>query len=228
MRFRSGLIIAIIIAITGYSCKQRGDKYIDEGEIHYTIEYMGNLGIMPKEYMPRNLVVSFKDDKILFEISAPFGNSGIFNLSNPEDEIFDTYISLLTLRYFYAAKPGELHPGFEAMKGMEIHKTSRASVICGFNCKNAEITFPADRDKVYNIWYTDEIDVKNPNVSTPFNEIDGVLMSFFFFLGPAEMHFDAETVYKKEIPDKTFQRRDKYVQVSREEISNFISKMISL
>ena len=45
-----------------------------------------------------------------------------------------------------------------------------------------------------------------------FSEIDGVLMSFFFFMGPAEMHFNAETVYKKEIPDKTFERRDKYLQ----------------
>ena len=37
-------------------------------------------------------------------------------------------------------------------------------------------------------------------------------MSFFFFLGSAELHFDAETVYKKEIPDETFERKDKFVQ----------------
>ncbi len=228
VRFRSGLIIALIFAITGFSCKQRGSRYIDQGEIHYTIEYMGNIGMVPKEYMPRNLIVSFKDNKILFDISAPFGNIGIYNLSNPKKEIFDTYISLLTLKYYYASKPGEINPGFESMKDLEIKKTSRSSVICGFNCKNAEVIFPGDRNKVYNIWYTNEINVKNPNVSTPFHEIDGVLMSFFFFMGTAEMRFNAETVYKKEIPDKTFERRDKYVRVSREEINSFINKMGSL
>ena len=54
--------------------------------------------------------------------------------------------------------------------------------------------------------------------ATPFNEIDGVLMSFFFLIGHSELHFNAETVYKKDIPDQTFERRDKFVRVSREDI----------
>jgi hypothetical protein len=53
-------------------------------------------------------------------------------------------------------------------------------------------------------------------------------MSFFFFLGPAELHFNAETVYKKEIPDLAFERREKFMQVSREKINKFINQMISL
>jgi hypothetical protein len=84
------------------------------------------------------------------------------------------------------------------------------------------------RNKVFEIWYTNEISVKNPNTATPYSQIDGVLMSFFFFLGSAELHFDAETVYKKEIPDETFERRNKFMRVSRAEINNFINKMINL
>ena len=38
---------------------------------------------------------------------SPFGNSGILNLSNPEKGIYDTYFSLFTIKYYYAAKPGE-------------------------------------------------------------------------------------------------------------------------
>lgn len=228
VRFRSGLIIAVIIAITGFSCKEKGKIHIDEGEIHYSIEYMDNSTIIPKDFMPQNLIVYFKDDKILFEIAAPFGNAGIFNLANPDEGIYDTYLSLLTLRYAYASEAGEIHPGFEAMKGMEVNKTSRTTIICGFNCKNAQITFPADRNIVYDIWYTDEINVKNSNASTPFHEIDGILMSFYFFLGPAELHFTAESVYKKEISDKVFERRDNYVHVSKDEINKFINKMLSL
>ncbi len=159
---------------------------------------------------------------------SSFGNSGILNLANPEKGIFDTYFSLFTIKYFYASSPGELFPGFEAMNGMEINKTSKTSVICGFNCKNAEVSFPSDRNKVYNIWYTNEININNPNASTPFSQIDGVLMSFFFFSGTAELHFDIETVYKKEIPDEAFERRDKFTRVSRKEIDKFINMMISL
>lgn len=222
------MVIVVILTMTGYSCREKGGKYIDQGEIHYNIEYMGDVGPMPKEVLPKNLIVSFKNNKILFEMVSPFGNSGILNLANPEKGIFDTYFSIFNIKYFFAAKPGELYPGFEAMAGMMIKKTSQTSVICGYNCKHAEVTFQSDRNKIFNIWYTNEIDVKNSNASTPFKDIDGVLMSFFFFLGPSELHFDAETVYKKEIPDETFERRDDFKRVSREEINKFIGKMISL
>jgi hypothetical protein len=225
---RYGLLIAIIIALTEYSCKEKGGKYIDEGEIHYTIEYKGNISPMHKEIMPKNLIVSFKNDKILFDISTPFGNSGILNITNPEENIFDTYISLFTIKQFYSSKAGEMQPGFDNMKGMEIRKTSKTAVICGFHCKNAEVTLPSNRKKIYDIWYTEEIDVNNPNASTPFCDINGVLMSFFFFIGPAEMHFDAETVYKKEIPDKAFERRERYMRVSKEDITRFMTRMITL
>ena len=106
--------------MTGFSCKEKGGKDISQGEIHYNIDYIGNFGPMPKEVLPKNLVVSFKNNKILFEMISSFGNSGILNLSNPEKGIFDTYFSLFTLKYFYAVQPGEQFPGFEAMKDMVI------------------------------------------------------------------------------------------------------------
>ena len=224
MRFSYVLFIAVIFAMTGYSCKEKGGKYIDQGEIHYNINYIGNFGV-PKEYLPQNLIVSFKSDKILFEMIG-FGKSGIMNLANPEKGIFDTYFSLFTKKFYYAAKSGELFPGFEAMDDMILKKTSKTKVICGFTCKNAEVTFGKDRNKIYNIWYTNEIEVNDPNAATPFNEIDGVLLGFFFLMGPSELHFEAETVYKKDIPDETFERRDDFVRVTKENINKFINQML--
>jgi hypothetical protein len=228
VRFSYVLFIAVICVMTSYSCKESGGKNIKQGEIHYTIEYRGTFGPMPKEFLPKNLIVSFKNNKILFEMLSPFGNSGILNLSNPDKGIFDTYFSLFTIRYYYPVKPGEMFPGFEGMEDMIIKKTSKTSVICGFNCKNAQIIFPSSKDLVQEIWYTNEISVKNPNTATPYGQIDGVLMNFFFKLGAAELHFNAETVYEKEIPDAAFERRHKFVRVSREQIDKFINKMISM
>jgi hypothetical protein len=220
--------IAAIFAVTYWSCSTNGGKNIDQGEIHYTIDYSAAIGSVPLEVMPKNLIVSFKDDKILFAMISPIGNSGILNLSNPEEDIYDTYFSILTLKYYYAAKKGETFPGFEAMNGMEIHKTEKTMVICGFNCKNAEVTFPTNRGKIFDVWYTTEINVKNPNASSPFQQIEGVMMSFFFLIGHTELHFNAETVYRKDIPDKMFERREKFVRVSKEEIIKFINNTLML
>ena len=228
MRFRYVVFIALISAVSCLSCYHHGDKFINEGEIHYNIDYSGAIGSVPREVLPKNLVVSFKDDKILFEMISPIGNSGIVNLSNPEKDIYDTYFSLLTIKYYYAAQKGEIYPGFEGMKGMEIKKTGKTHVICGFNCENAEVTFPSDRTKVYEIWYTHEINVRNPNEASPFYEIDGVLMSFFFIIGNSELRFNCDNIYRKDIPDRAFERREKFVRVSKEDIVRFINKMLML
>lgn len=227
MRFNPVLLIALMFAVTCSSCLTKGGKHIKEGEIHYNIEYSGAVLALPKEILPKSLIVSFKDDKILFEMLSPIGNSGILNLSNPKKEIYDTYFSLLTLRYYYAARKGEIFPGFEAMAGMEVRKTEKTAVMCGFNCKNAEVTFPSDRAKIYDVWYTDEINVRNPNVCSPYYELDGVLMSFLFLIGHSELRFEAESVYNKDIPDETFERREKFKKASREEIIKFIDKMLA-
>lgn len=229
VNFRFSFLIAIILVYTGSSCKKMvHHRPIHEGEIHYNVQYTGQVTLMPKELMPKNLIVSFKDDKIIYQLISPIGNSGITNLSNPSKEIYDTYLSMFTIRYFYPSRPGELYPGFEAMKGIEIKETSRTSVISGFLCKNAEVTFPFDRRKIYNVWYTKDIRVKNPNASTPFEPIDGVLLKFFFFIGRSEFHFEAENIYRKEIPDKLFERKDKFIRVSKNDINKFINKMVSL
>jgi GLPGLI family protein len=228
VKFAFVLFIAAFIAMICSSCSERGARYIKEGEIHYSIEYIGTFGALPKEVFPKNLIVSFKHNKILFEMISPIGNSGILNLSNPEKNIYDTYFSLFTLKYYYPAKKGEMYPGFEAMDGMELRKTEKTSVICGYNCKNAEITFPSDRQKVYDVWYTNEIHVKDPNVCSPFYSIDGVLMSFIFRIGHSELHFNAENIYRKDIPDQIFERREKFKPATRPEIIKFLTKMLNL
>lgn len=219
------LYIVTILTITISSCNNKGDKYIDEGEIHYNIEYKGRFAY-PTEALPQNLIVSFKDNKVLFEMTG-FGKSGIINLSNPERGLFDTYYNFLGVqKYYYAGKPGEIFPGFEAMKTMEIKKTSRTQMISGYNCKNAEVTFQNDRTKKYNIWYTDEINIENPNASTPFSEIDGVLMSFFFIMGKSELHFSAENVFHKQLSDNLFERREKFIRVSKSDIVDLMDEML--
>jgi hypothetical protein len=226
VRFSHVLFIAIIFAMTGYSCKDRGRKNINQGEIHYNIDYVGDFGV-PKEFLPKNLIISFKNDKLLYDMSG-LANSGIFNLINPEKGIYDTYFSIPPRRYYYAGIKGELYPGFSAMEGMVLKKTNKTAIICGFNCKNAEVTFVDSRDTTYNIWYTNEIKIENPNASTPFSQIDGVLMNFFFFIGKSEMHFTAEGVYRKSISEETFERKIKFTRISREDITRLINKLGNL
>jgi hypothetical protein len=168
------------------------------------------------------------DNKILFEILAPIGNQGIINIVNPDSKLYDTYINMLGVRYYYAGSLGEIYPGFTSMADVQIQKTDKVGVICGYNCKNAEVTFGIARSKKYNIWYTDEIKVKDSNSNNPFSSIEGVLMSFYYIMGGSEMKFQAETVYKKDIPDRAFERRPRFKPVSKKDMDRIITDMVNL
>lgn len=222
------LIVAAVTLPLLTTCKSRGLKDINQGEIHYSITYGGPEGSIPRELMPKTLIVSFKGDKILFDITSPIGNTGISNLANHSEDIYDTYINMLGGRFFYAGIPDETAPGLKAMEGLKIRETGNTEEIMGYNCVHAEVILPSMPDSVFDIWYTDEIDIKQPNVANPFHEIDGVLMKFFFFMGEREFIFEAEAVYSKEIPDKVFHRREKYRRVSKEAMDEYILRLVNL
>jgi hypothetical protein len=200
-------------------------KDLHQGEIHFNITYGGPPGTFGPAVLPKNLVVSFKKDKVLFDIRA-IGNSGISNLSNPSENIYDTYLNLLGLKYYYEGDGEEIPPGLTSMQGMVITKTDETGEIIGFKCRRAEVTFPSLPDSVYEIWYTDEIEVEHPNSANPFKEIDGVLLNFFFFMGDREFIFEAESIYSKEIPDKVFERRAKYTPVSKDLMDSVITRLV--
>lgn len=220
-------ILSLLILFAAASCKSGGMKDIDQGEIHFSITYGGPPGNIPVAYLPKNLVVSFKKDRTLFDIRSPFGNNGIANLSNPSDDIYDTYLNMLGMRAYYSAESDETPPGLSSMEGLQIRQTGRTGEIIGFKCKHAEVTFPTMPDSVFDIWFTDEINIKNPNAANPFSEIDGVLLNFFFFMGNREFIFEAESIYRKEIPDKVFHRREKYKRISKDDMSSFIASIVN-
>lgn len=229
MRISLPLIsITILLFFFSTSCKNRNIKNVGEGEIHYSITYGGPSGSIPVEMMPKNLIVSFKKDKILFDIQAPFGNTGIANLANHKDGLFDTYVNIIGGRYSYQGIAYETPPGLTSMEGITITPTGKKSEIIGFRCEQAMVKVPSFPDSVFEIWYTRDIDIEKPNAANPFREIDGVLLRFFFIMGEREFLFEADGIYMKPIPDKIFQRREKYKQVSKEAMDQFIIRLVSL
>ncbi|MCD4769837.1 MAG: hypothetical protein K8R35_06700 [Bacteroidales bacterium] len=214
-----------LLGLTG--CNKSSVKTIDEGEIHYKIIYNGRQGNMPEELMPGNLVVKFKNDKSVMEITTPIGNNGIYNIFDPDNGTNHTYISFLGLKYFYIGETGEIPPGIDPMEDLVLKKTDKVKNIGGFQCKHATAEINGIK-RTFDIWYTSEIDLSDPNSSTPFNELDGVLLNFFYRMGEMIVEFEAEGIYPRPVPDKDFYKGDKYRRIKREDMDSIISKMMSL
>jgi hypothetical protein len=215
----------MVIALA--SCSgDRAYKNMREGEIYYNIKYVSNPSTISSDILPKELVIAFRNDLINTKLRTPIGNSGLTTVINPKQDIYDTYLNILSLKYYFEGNNKDVQPGFASMEGITIHDTGRHSVICGFNCHQARVDFPDENITRY-IWYTSEIKAQNPNMLTPFREIDGVLLDFFYVIGDAELQFTADEVLVKQIPDKEFERKKSYRKVSSRYLDTLILKMIS-
>jgi hypothetical protein len=201
-------------------------KNMKEGEIYYNIKYVSNPSSLPTDFLPRELVIAFRHDLISTSLKTPIGNSGVTTVVNPKENIYDTYLNILSFKYYFEGNYRDIQPGFDSMEGITIHDTGRRSVICGFNCKQARVNLPDKKTTRY-IWYTTEIKAENPNRMTPYREVEGVLMDFFYIIGDAELQFTADEVLVKQIPDKEFEKKKNYRKVSSKYLDTLILKMIS-
>ena len=53
-------------------------------------------------------------------------------------------------------------------------------------------------------------------------------MSFYYILGGSVIKFEAESVFKKEIPEKLFEERTRYKPVAKSDMDKIITDMINL
>lgn len=221
--FINSLLLTIILLP---SCREGGSRNMREGEIFFTIKYIKNPSSLPKDLLPRELTISFRNDLFHTELNAPFGNTGITTIINPKEGIYDTYLNMLSFKYYFKGGADDIQPGFSSMRGISFRETGKKSEICGLNCQQLEVRLPGSNMVRY-VWYTNEINVENPNRMTPYREIDGVLMDFFYVIGEAELQFIADEVFVRDIPDKDFEKKKNYKEVSGGYLDSLILKMIA-
>ena len=53
-------------------------------------------------------------------------------------------------------------------------------------------------------------------------------MNFFYKMGEMIVEFEATGTYERDISDKDFVKSDKFLRISRADMDNIISKMMSL
>lgn len=215
----------ILVGLTG--CTKSPLKSIDEGEIHYKITFHDRNAVLPDELMPSSMVVKFKDDKTLMEITSPIGNNGVFIISEPDKNQMQTFIRVLGMKYYYMGTTDEIPPGINPMNNMDLETTNQVSKILDLKCRKVIVRIP-EKDFTYELWYTEEIDIKNPNSYNPFKDIDGVLINFFFMMGDIIVEFEAEGIYLRSIPDKVFERGENFRRIDRKSMDDLIASMMSL
>ena len=153
-----------------------GGKNINEGVIEYEISYPK---LDPKSMviagMPDKAYLRFKNNTISNDMSGMMGLISIAYISNPANKSVEQTLTLINKKYVSDISTNDLKKLNESYVE-SIEQGTQIKEIAGYKCKEAIVKLK-DGETTH-VYYTNDIDIENPNWSNPFSKIDGVLMDF--------------------------------------------------
>lgn len=217
------LIAGIVICLS--SCRELTDeKYISEGVIEFKIEYpYSDENSLLVGLLPDKLLVKFKDDKVALDMTGGMGMFRIIMISNPETETATQMVKMLNKKFAIEYSKQDVDKLFEdqfEIKDIEFIN-GQDSLIGGYNCKKA-IAHCSIPKRSYTIFYTDDMNIKNPNWANPYKAISGMLMDYPIKLYNIEMHLTKPVVIKEDVDDSLFVLPKDYKLISKEEMDNLL------
>jgi hypothetical protein len=208
------------------SCDSNDFKNQPQGVIEYSVAYISNKSGIPTNLLPKKAILKFKAHKSITSID---GFMGMFCFSNICD--FRKYTNTMILKvmdkkFYYPGSKYEPPFFFDSIKNINVQFVNETKIIAGLVCKKAIISYKNTNQLPLEVYYTEQIKIKNPNKSTPFNQINGVLIQFNIQMSNIEMHLLA-TKYRSEIiSDELFKIPKEYRKVSREKMSGVLTKLL--
>lgn len=217
LRLLSLLLLSIILI----SCNSSSNKKdISEGIIEYKIIYpkMDENDIMLASMMPKNMNMKFKDNNTVSELKT---GAGVFQTKfinqNKEKKLIHL-VKMVNSKYGLILDSTEIYESYaKKVDGMRIEKTQETKEIAGYTCYRAKIIFDHPENN-FDIYYTNEIKISNPNWCTPFYEIDGVLMEYQLENYNILMRLTAENVVEADVEENEFTMPDDYEEITQAEM----------
>lgn len=209
------VIALALVVFTIHSCENPFSKNIREGIVYYSISYPS----IPEDnvmldLMPKKMEMAFKDNNYKSDIIAGMGLFKTSIICDPKEEKLTHTFKMLNNKFACTLDPSDIQKISPDLIDISIRETGKTKQIAGFNCKEV-IVFKDDEEK-FKIYYTEEIKIKDPNKSTPFQDIPGVLMEYEIINYDTHMHFVVNEVVEKEVKKADLVLEDGYKMISSE------------
>lgn len=219
-----------ILIIFAFACSKQEDKgKIKEGKVEYKITYLENkMSIpMPTHLLPSKLILKFKDDKSVMGIQ---GIMGVFSLKMITDHKKNTTVTLMKVmekKLFHQGSPEDGMFLFKPIEGMRVELRAGQKEIAGLNCKRGRVIFPGtNEEQPFIFYYTEDLNIDEPNRGNPYEEVEGVLVKFQMQLNKLRMDLTATEAKAEEIKDSEFDIPEGYRQISREDMDDLLNSFL--
>jgi GLPGLI family protein len=197
-------------------------KGLTQGIIEYEITYPETGEDIPfREFMPQVMLFKFKDNQMAFEMNGPMNMVKTTFIADTESKKVLHLIKLMNNKFATEYTGYEIN-SIDDYQNILVKYTDETKIIAGYDCQKAIITFRDDENTSFEIFYTNHLKINTPNWSTPYKNIDGVLMQFRLKRYNLTMDFTAKKVKKATFSEDDFQQPEEYKTVTKEEVRGFL------
>lgn len=198
------------------------DRGISEGKIIYTLSYpQFEEDNIFTSIFPSEMTFKFKDNNTKNELKT---SMAVFSTSLIAKSKERKVVHLVKIANKYSGLEMDsaqiMDEYGKKPKGMIITPTDSTKQIAGYNCNHALVTFENEPDKSFDVFYTTEIGIEDPNWCTPFYEVKGVLMEATVNKFNIDMHMVAKEVIEEDYPDEEFEVTKEYQPITVEEMED--------
>ncbi|MCW3104090.1 MAG: hypothetical protein JWO09_2530 [Bacteroidetes bacterium] len=201
-----------ILGVTG--CGSSDEKFISEGAIEYDAAVVDQSNPMAT-LAPNKMTIKFKNNKSAAEMSAGMGLFSTAFISDPETKSMTQLVKLLNKKFSLVQNESEIKKE-NAAYPVEVTPVKGTKVIAGYNCQKAHVKVNDENASEFDVYYTKELNIKDPNFANPFYKIDGVLMEYQMKKFGLEMKFTAKAIKNEDIDDATFELPSDYKPITKQ------------
>lgn len=217
--FFTGLLSLLFILFLA-GCKPLDEKFLSEGSIEYDASVVDPNSPMA-DMAPSSMTIKFKNNMSCVEMNAGMGLFSTAFITNPETKTLIQLVRLMNKKFSLVQNEEQLKKENELFN-LEIIPTKQTKLIAGYKCKKAVAHYKGGNSPDFDIYYTQDLNIKNPNFANPYSMIDGVLMEYQMKKFGVEMKFTAKSVLKGDIDDSTFNLPQDYKAITNKEMNDLI------
>lgn len=176
------------------------------------------------EMLPDKMVMKFKKDKYRSELKTAAGIIEMSVIADASNYTMQNVVRLFSDKYVLKMNKEEARKMTHVLPSFQLQRLDEEMVIAEADCKKALLDFGTSKSESYIFYYTEDIDLKDPNWCTPFSDIKGVLLDYRIENYEMSMHLRAVKITPMEIDDSEFEIDDSYKELSPEEFEAYVVK----
>ena len=218
-------VFFLLLIVSGCRNLTTTPETIDSYYLQYEIKYLEEMaGDIPTKILPRKMDAYYSKQFVYTRIDGFFNQFTLVQIADLKRNQVSTLLDFFGTHVSYTGSKGELPAAVMELEGLEIQFTKDTATIGGLLSERIEVE---TTDSKYDIYYTSEIKVRRPNISTPYTMVKYPLTSFRIQLSHLKMHLTCKKSEYKTVDYEMFSIPEEYKQVNRAAMEEIINNLFT-